>query len=60
MGNCNGKNAAKSSDTAVEPGRPSELTHMKKEELKKVLDADSVKREVSLLVEIVYHRCTFL
>lgn len=45
MGNCGAKTNAKE-DVAAERRLPSELTLKKKAELQKVLDADSIKREV--------------
>lgn len=46
MGNCSGKNKREKDD--MEQGPPSEESLMKKAELKSILDADSIKREVSL------------
>lgn len=45
MGNCSGKGKAKA--LIDEPPMPSELSLAKKAELKRVLDADGIKREVS-------------
>ncbi len=45
MGNCGAKTNV-GEDAAAHRELPSELTLMKKAELKKVLDADSIKREV--------------
>lgn len=48
MGNCGGKNSDVKKDMEEE-GLPSALTVEKKEELQAVLDADTIKLEVSVL-----------
>lgn len=52
MGNCSAK-PKEVPDVGVGP--PSELTLMKKAELKRVLDADGIKRQVRFCV-VRYHR----